>query len=102
MNSRRKFVLQLAPLAGAAALLPRIALAEDIPALTETDATAMAFGFKLDTTKVDQSKNPTHTKEQTCGDCLHYQKAGAPTARCDIFNKTVPKGGWCMAYAKRA
>jgi high potential iron-sulfur protein len=101
MNSRRQFVLQLVPLATAAVILPRTACAEDLPELTETDPMAKAVGFNLDTNKVEQDKYPTHTKQQTCGDCAHYMKAGAPRARCDIFNKTVPKGGWCAAYAKR-
>ena len=101
MNSRRQFVLQLAPLVGAAAILPRIARAEDIPALTETDALAVALGFKLDTNKVEQTKYPMHTREQTCGNCLHFMKPGVDRARCDIFNKTVPKSGWCSAYVKR-
>jgi hypothetical protein len=102
MNSRRQFVLQLVPLAGAAVILPSRALAEDLPELTETDPMAKAVGFRLDTNKVDQSTFSTHTKEQTCGNCLHFMKVGADRAKCDIFNKTVPKGGWCAAYLKRA
>jgi High potential iron-sulfur protein len=43
-----------------------------------------------------------HTKEQMCANCLHYMKPGADRARCYIFNKTVPKNGWCSAYVKRA
>ena len=101
MNDRRQFVLRLAPLASAVAF-PRFVQAQTLPALTETDSTAVSFGFKLDTTKVDEKEYPTHAKEQTCGSCLHYAQASAATARCDIFNKTVPRGGWCIAYAKRA
>ena len=101
MNGRRQFVLQLAPLAGAAVILPRIARAKDLPVLTETDPVAIALGFKLDTNKVEQTRYPMHTREQTCGNCLHFMKPGVDRARCDIFNKTVPKSGWCSAYVKR-
>lgn len=101
MSSRRQFILQIAPLAGAAAVLPRIALAEDLPALTETDPMAKALAFKLKANEVDPKTYTTYTKEQTCGNCQHFMKAGAASARCDIFNKTVPKGGWCSAYVKR-
>lgn len=101
MSSRRQFVLHLAPLAGAALILPRIARAEELLALTETDPMAVALGFKLDTNKVQQTKYPMHTREQTCGNCLHFMKPGADPARCEIFNKTVPKNGWCSAYVKR-
>lgn len=101
MNSRRQFVLKLAPLAGVAALLPRIAGAQDLPALTETDPMAVALGFKLDTAKADQAKFPKHTKEQSCASCVHFLKVGADTSKCDLFNKMVPKGGWCSGYSKR-
>ncbi len=101
MNSRRQFVLKLAPLAGAAALLPRLAAADEVPALTETDPMAIALGFKLETKKADHAKYPKHTDEQSCASCLHFTKAGADSARCDLFNKVVPKGGWCSGYSKR-
>ena len=99
---RRDFVLKLIPLAGAAVMLPRVAQAVELPELTETDAMAKALGFKLNTSAVDQAKYRNHTKEQTCGNCLHYAKPDAERARCDIFIKTVPKQGWCSAYVKRA
>lgn len=101
MNSRRQFVMKLVPLTGAAVLLPRLAAAQDLPALTEADPMAVALGFKLDTGAVDQAKFPKHTKEQSCASCLHFQKPGADKARCDLFNKVVPKGGWCSGYSKR-
>ena len=101
MHSRREFVLRLLPLAGTAALLPGIARAKEPPALTESDPLAVALGFRADTGKVDQAKYPMHTKEQTCGNCLHFKTPGAAHALCDLFSKTVPKGGWCSAWAKR-
>jgi hypothetical protein len=101
VNKRRQFVLKVAPLAAAALVLPRIAPAQGLPALTETDPMAVALGFRLDTTKVDQAKFPKHTNGQMCASCLHFTKPGAEAARCDLFNKIVPKGGWCSGYSKR-
>lgn len=101
MTSRRDFVLKFVPLAGAAAALPRLASADEVAALTETDPMAIALGFKLDTKKADQAKFPKHTNEQSCASCLHFTKPGADAARCDLFNKNVPKGGWCSGYSKR-
>jgi hypothetical protein len=101
MNSRRRFVLNLVPLAGAAAILPRLASAQDLPALTESDPMGMALGFRLDATKVDQKRFPKYSKDQTCANCLHFTPPGGATSRCDLFNKMVPKGGWCSGYSKR-
>jgi len=100
MTNRRDFVLKLVPLAGAAAVLPRVALA-DVPVLTEDDKMALAMGFKLKTENADGKKYPKHTNEQHCATCLHFTSPGADTARCDLFNKMVPKGGWCSGYSKR-
>jgi hypothetical protein len=102
MNSRRQFVLKLMPLASAAAILPRWAHAQGLPALTETDPMGLALGFKLNTADVNQAKYPKHTKDQFCANCLHYATPTAATARCDLFNKMVPKEGWCGGYSKRA
>ena len=100
MTKRRDFVLKMVPLAGAVAVLPRVALA-DVPVLTEDDKMAVAMGFKLKTADADGKKYPKHTNEQTCASCLHFTQAGADSARCDLFNKIVPKGGWCSGYSKR-
>lgn len=100
MTNRRDFVLKLVPLAGAVAVLPRVALA-DVPALTEDDKMAVAMGFRLKTENADQAKYPKHTNEQSCKSCLHFTTPGADSARCDLFNKIVPKGGWCSGYSKR-
>lgn len=100
MAKRRDFVFTIAPLAGAAFVLPRIALA-DLPHLAETDKMAVAMGFRLHTKDADQKKYPKHTDEQFCGRCLHFTAPGKDEARCDLFNKIVPKGGWCSGFSKR-
>ncbi len=100
MSRRREFMARIVPMAGALAAFPRLALA-DIPAMTEDDKMGTAMGFRLKTEKADQAKYPKHTNEQVCSKCVHYQTPAADTARCDLFNKTVPKGGWCSGFSKR-
>ena len=93
-------MFKVVPMAGAAAVLPHLALA-DAPALTEEDKMAVAMGFKLKTEKADQAKFPKHANDQSCAKCLHYKAPAAETALCDLFNKTVPKGAWCSGFSKR-
>jgi hypothetical protein len=101
MTKRREFVLRVIPLAGALAVLPRVTLAADAPPLAEEDKMAVSLGFRLSSAKVDQAKYPKHTTEQVCGKCLHYKSPEADTAKCDLFSKIVPKGGWCSGFSKR-
>jgi hypothetical protein len=101
MTNRRQFMFKVLPLAGAAAVLPRVAFGADVADLTEEDKMAVAMGFRLSTDKVDQAKYPKHTAEQKCAVCLHFTKPGEDKARCDLFNKAVPKGGWCSGFSKR-
>jgi len=100
MKNRREFVLKFVPMAGAAVVLPRMALA-DVPPLTENDPMARVMGFRLDTTKANQAKYPRHNNEQMCGKCMHFTNPGADSAKCDLFNKIVPKGGWCSGFTSR-
>ena len=107
MNSRRHFLLKLAATATAPVALGGRLLAQDTPPpvkLEETDPVAIALGYKMDTTKVDQTKYPMHKPEQKCADCA-LLVPGTPVADfmpCTAFqNKLVAAGGWCMAYAKK-
>jgi hypothetical protein len=101
MMKRRDFVLKVVPLVGGVTMAPRVAFAE-VPALAEDDKMAIAMGFRLQTERADQAKYPKHTNEQNCAKCLHYGTANAEMARCDLFNKMVPKGAWCSGYSRRA
>jgi hypothetical protein len=101
MVKRRAFMATIVPAAGALVALPRLALA-DIPVLTEDDKMGKAMGFRLQTAKADGAKYPKHTNDQTCAKCVHYATPAADTARCDVFNKIVPKDGWCSGFSKRA
>ena len=100
MSRRREFLKSVVPLAGALAVMPGLARAE-LPTLTEDDKMASTLGFRLHTEKADQTKYPKHSNDQLCAKCVHYQTPAADTARCDLFNKIVPKGGWCSGYSKR-
>ena|ERR1700687_5629261 len=102
MSKRREFVLKMVPLAGALAVLPRVSFADAPPAaLTETDPMALAMGFHLETANANQAKYPKHANDQVCSKCLHYATPAADSAVCDLFKKTVPKGGWCSGFSKR-
>ena len=113
-RSRRAFLTQsivasgalIAASVGDAALVPKTQMpaAPGLPMVPESDAQAMALGFKLDTAKVDKAKFPKHDATQKCANCVLYQgKAGAKTGPCALFvGKSVPAGGWCSAWVKKA
>jgi hypothetical protein len=105
--SRRAIVkggLLMGALVPALGMIAEQAAAADLPPLDSNDPTAKALGFVPDTTKVDDKANPTHKTEQKCANCAQFQ--GKPTdARggCNIFvGKSVPSGGWCKTWAKKA
>ena len=103
MNSRRNFLFSLVATTGIPAALAGRAIAANPPGkLEESDPTASALGFKLDTTKVDSKKYPRHTVEQKCSTCTLYKEQGGNIGPCTAFaNKLVPAGGWCLAFAKK-
>ena len=98
-TNRRTFMIRVAA-AGSAALAAQAALAQ---ALAETDAQAVALGYKADTTKVDIKKYPKHEASQKCSNCQLYQgKAADAAGGCPLFaGKQVAGNGWCSAYAKK-
>ncbi|HSP42818.1 MAG TPA: high-potential iron-sulfur protein [Luteolibacter sp.] len=105
MNTRRHFLRKLAITASAPLVIASQLGAEETPPpppekVPESDPVATAFGYKEDTTKVDQQKYPQHKPEQRCDNCLHYTgKPGEATGPCAIFqNRLVTAEGWCMAY----
>lgn len=100
MTNRRDFTFRVISLAGAVATHQRVAAA-DVPVLTESDPMAKVMGFHLHTKDADEKKYPKHTEDQMCARCLHFTEPGKDQARCDLFNKIVPKGGWCSGFSKR-
>ena len=99
---RRLFILRLA---GAASAVAASSAMGQIPApVSESDPTAAALGYKVDTTKVDSSKYPKHTPAQMCHNCqLYTGKPDAANGPCSIFGgKLVAAKGWCSAWVKKA
>ncbi len=87
------------PAAGAAPA----AAAGALPLLTPTDPAAKALGYIEDSAKVDAKANPTHKKEQNCGNCLQWvdKNRKAPLSKCNLFpGKIVKNPGWCKVWVK--
>lgn len=99
MTSRRQFI-QIVPVAGAAMLAARPALAQ---ALSDKDPQAVALGYVADATKADKAKYKNYAAGQICSNCALFQgKATDATGPCSLFQgKLVPNKGWCSAWAKK-
>lgn len=102
MTSRRQFI-QIVPVAGAALLAGRAAVAQGAP-VSEKDPQAVALGYVADATKADKAKYKNYAAGQLCSNCALYQgKATDAAGGCPLFaGKTVAGKGWCSAYAKKA
>ncbi|HWZ72593.1 MAG TPA: high-potential iron-sulfur protein [Casimicrobiaceae bacterium] len=101
-SSRRRFI-KISTAALAAAPLANVLLsgaAQAADALSESDPTAAALGYKMDATKAPNRKDTT----AMCGTCnLYSGKAGAADGPCSIFGgKLVSAKGWCSAWVKKA
>jgi hypothetical protein len=104
--SRRTMCALMGAASAAVALggLPAVALAADLPHLTEADPTATAMGYKEDSAKVDAKKFPSHKPEQVCAKCKYYTgDAAAAFGPCQIFAaKDVSAKVWCKHRAANA
>ena len=100
MTNRREFIAQIG--LGGSALLAGNVMAQGAM-LAETDAQAVALGYKADTTKVDAKKYPKHAATQLCNNCALYQgKVADAAGGCPLFaGKQVAGKGWCSAWAKK-
>ena len=98
MQSRRQFI-RIVPVAGAALLAGREALAQ--ARLDENDAQAKALAYVHDATK---SKHAKYQKGQVCTNCQLFQgKATDAWGGCPLFaGKQVAGPGWCSAWVKKA
>ena len=103
MTSRRQFI-RIVPLAGAAVLASRGALAADPPMVDEKDPQAVALGYVSDAARADKAKFKNFAAGQSCSTCQLFQgKAGAAAGGCPLFaGKQVSAKGWCSAWAKKA
>lgn len=100
-QGRRVFLIQAA---GVAASLGVTSAARAQAAVAETDANAVALGYRTDATKVDKVKFAAYKAGQACGNCALFQAAtGAAAGACPLFaGKQVSAKAWCSAYAKKA
>ena len=105
-SSRRRFFASAGGVVGAVAfanLLPNMARAADLPALSASDPAAAALNYTDDASKVDAAKSPTHVAGNACANCNQFQGAGAATGPCQLFpGKSVNAKGWCSGYVKKA
>ncbi|MBV8037478.1 high-potential iron-sulfur protein [Roseateles sp.] len=95
--TRRIFMLQ-----ATTACLACPTLVQATP-VDESSETAVALGYKHDTTKVDAAKFPRHQADQHCANCQFWQaKPTDPWSGCAMFGRKaqVAKNGWCVAWAK--
>jgi len=100
-SSRRRFVGQLAVVAGSGAIASR-GFAQAGAHVDEADEQAVALGYRQDTAKVDAAKYPKHAATQRCSNCSFWQGQSADAwAGCAMFGrKHVANGGWCQVWAK--
>jgi hypothetical protein len=106
-SSRRDFVVSVSTMVGSAVLagpLTAVAAASALPHLTAQDPQAQALHYTEDASKIDASKDPSHTAGAKCANCKLYQGAnGAPLGPCLLYpGKAVSADGWCMGYQKKA
>lgn len=79
------------------------AVAQTTTPVDEASETAVALGYKHDTTKVDAAKYPKHQNSQTCANCQFWQgKPTDPWGGCSMFGRKaqVANKGWCVAWVK--
>ena len=104
-STRRSFVIHSLSATGALAA-SGLALAQTAaPAMVkDTDANAVALGYKTDGSKTDAKKYPKYAAGQNCANCALYQaKAGDAAGPCPLFaGKQVAAKAWCSAWVKKA
>lgn len=98
--NRRRTIIRLA--CGGAALATVAQPRAQSAHVDEDSETAVALGYKHDTTKVDGAKFPTHDKAHHCANCGFWQGASSDAwAGCSMFGrKQVSATGWCVAWRK--
>ncbi len=99
--SRRFFIMQAIAASGAVLTAQQVAAQA---ALAESDAQAVALGYKADASKVDKAKQTKYAAGQVCSNCALFQAASSAAAgACPLFaGKQVAAKGWCTAWAKKA
>jgi hypothetical protein len=102
MNTTRRTLIRLLPVAATGALFTDVAHAQAM--VDEKDPQAAGLGYVADAAKADKAKYTKYAAGQSCTTCQLFQgKAGAASGACPLFaGKQVSAKGWCSAYAKKA
>lgn len=101
MKSNRRQFMFVSAASVASLAAAKVAYAQ--PMLAETDAQAVALGYKADATKVDKAKFAKYQSGQHCGNCQLYTAKGATSGACSVFpGKQVAAAGWCNLWVKKA
>ena len=100
-TTRRIFIVRGAACACVALGAPFVAHAASH--VEETDETAVALGYRHDTSKVNKQRYPNHAAAQHCGNCSFFQGAATDEwGGCAMFGrKHIAARGWCSAWAKK-
>jgi High potential iron-sulfur protein len=98
---RRRFIkVGFAGLATAPLVTLLSGTAHAVDAVSESDPTASALGYKMDATKASNRKDNV----AVCGNCgLYSGSPGTAQGPCTVFaGKLVNAKGWCTAWVKKA
>ena len=92
--------LMLVSLAAMSRAVHSHAQAKALPHVAESDAQAMALGYREDAKKVDRQKFPAYKPGTDCDDCIQFEgKKKEAFGPCKIFpGKAVSAKGWCSAF----
>ena len=101
MKSSRRTFMTVSAASVATLATAKVAFAQ--PMLEESNAQAVALGYKADATKVDTAKFAKYKAGQHCGNCQLYTAKGADSGACSVFpGKLVAAAGWCNLWVKKA
>ena len=107
-TNRRRFIklgaVSVAAVPLASLVVGKVAWAEELPHLDESDPQAQGLGYVHDATQVDTAKFTKYAEGQHCMTCQLYQgKEGEEWGACAIFpGKAVNANGWCSAWVAKA
>jgi len=88
--------------AGAALLQTKQGQSAELVKLTESDPTASALGYHINSKTVDVKKFPTYKPNQNCASCLQLQAGSGNDRPCTIFTgKLVNVNGWCKVWVQK-
>lgn len=106
VESRRHFLKLAAGTAAVAAVagtgaFSRMAHADELPALSESDPMAKALHYVED---AESSDNAKYKKGDDCANCTFFKgKDGDARGPCQLFpGKSVNAKGWCVSHQKKA